>query len=448
MAKNNFFKYILAISGTFALCFGLLFLVCFIPQQAIYEGSKKSAEYFRENEAFPLAFGDMMNSRMDNYADSELLNVIYNMDEENRLKSIIGNPYYRIDGNAAADNFMASVNGEKPNNEYSRYWHGSAVLVRPLLVFTSIEGVRGVLFGLLLMLNGVLTVLLLKRKMIKPMILYLVALVLVQVWMTAFSLEYIMTFLVMTALTIGMVMVKDDETKVTCLFLAGGILTAFMDFLTAETLSFTIPYLMLVLCRKEEGSIKSLKEEFLSFVKFGCCFLGAYALMFAIKWGLVYGVIGNTAFKNAMDSAAIRIDGMVTTDGTAEGTVISSGARTFLGLVRNLACLFPFGSNISVMTVTIATIVLFFLLVGAFYMLRKQKVDFCFVCMTVLVAIVPYARYIVLSSHSYIHYFFTYRAQMAMILGVMAIFAYEVEPAYIGLGKGKKNKTKVKKKKR
>ena len=35
--------------------------------------------------------------------------------------------------------------------------------------------------------------------------------------------------------------------------------------------------------------------------------------------------------------------------------------------------------------------------------------------------IIPYIRYIVLHNHSYVHSFFTYRAQMATIIAVVLI---------------------------
>lgn len=41
-----------------------------------------------------------------------------------------------------------------------------------------------------------------------------------------------------------------------------------------------------------------------------------------------------------------------------------------------------------------------------------------------LIAMIPYARFLVLSNHSYIHFFITYRAQMVSI-SVFLFFVYE-----------------------
>ena len=48
-----------------------------------------------------------------------------------------------------------------------------------------------------------------------------------------------------------------------------------------------------------------------------------------------------------------------------------------------------------------------------------------------LMALVPYARMLALGSHSLDHFFFTYRAQMASIMAVIAILAYSLKPSEV-----------------
>ena len=63
-------------------------------------------------------------------------------------------------------------------------------------------------------------------------------------------------------------------------------------------------------------------------------------------------------------------------------------------------------------------------------------------------ALLPYLRYLVLSNHAYLHFFFTYRAQMVCIM-VVAYLVWEHGlrniPATVG-NNGKKTKKHTKKK--
>ena len=69
------------------------------------------------------------------------------------------------------------------------------------------------------------------------------------------------------------------------MFILSGVLTCFLDFLTAETLTFTIPVILLLMLWEQESA--SLKTQVLRLIKWGCAWLGSYAAMFAIKWLLV-----------------------------------------------------------------------------------------------------------------------------------------------------------------
>ena len=80
-------------------------------------------------------------------------------------------------GNAIHLDFAAAVSeGKAPNNEYSRYWHGSQVLLRPLLTFLSIQGCRLALFGLLMALLVWLAVRLVRMRRVRVLVILLIGL--------------------------------------------------------------------------------------------------------------------------------------------------------------------------------------------------------------------------------------------------------------------------------
>lgn len=97
-------------------------------------------------------------SRQDNYADCILTNIIYHIDSENILTSILSASYYNPDGEEVNESFSYAVNNPAnvsgndkvvPNVDYSRYWHGSMVLLRPLFMFFDIRMILGIMILLL-----------------------------------------------------------------------------------------------------------------------------------------------------------------------------------------------------------------------------------------------------------------------------------------------------------
>jgi len=435
---RSFLRHALTFVLTLGVCAALLLAVCaVIPQSAIQESCEEALLYFTENPGFPMVWDGHPGTRMDNYADCALLDVIYNADASRPLYSMVAAPYYRIEGNAIHLDFAAAVSeGKAPNNEYSRYWHGSQVLLRPLLTFTSIEGCRLAVFALLVMLNIVLSVLLVRRKLIRPLVIYWAGLLAVQAWVTAFTLEYVMTFLVMTGVCIGAVVLKPEYRS--RLFLMSGVLTCFVDFLTAETLAFTIPALLCLMMSRERRENLSLK----SLILWGVSWLAGYGLTFLVKWALVYIVLGGEALANALTSAAYRIQRDVEVVGGDVATV-SSLSQLPLVLSRNLGCLLPFASNMSVGGMMAVVAGILALAAALIYLFRGEKIDGGFLLCAALLGLLPYLRFAVMSSHSADHYFFTFRAQMASVMALIASLAYTLEPSYILRGQKKRKRRRA-----
>lgn len=448
MAKN-ILKNILIFLITLIVCMTTLLLVCQIPQSAIHEKSAEASEYFTNHDKYPYVIDGFESTWIDNYADCMLLDVIYNVDEDNAFYSMIAAPYYRVEGNSADEDYASAViDGKEPNSEYSRYWHGSQIFVRPLLTMTSITGVRLAMFCIFAALNIWLAILLIKRRLIAPAIIYFASLLLVGGWMTAFSLSYVMPFIVMTASCIALCMVMNRcageenlakrDKHLTYVFIASGAVTCFLDFLTTETLTFTIPFLLFMLIGRHkqnqdaayDGSL-SFKEDLKRMLKWGVAWLASYAAMFAVKWGLVYLVVGKSAFVNALESAAFRIDGEAGVNITDSSATVTDSIRITVALVRNLSCLFPVKQDLTVGCILGVSICVLVVLAIILYLFRGERVDGGFIGILLIIACLPYLRYIALSNHASMHFFFTYRAQMACIMALIGIMAYQLKPSYI-----------------
>ena len=279
-----------------------------------------------------------------------------------------------------------------PNVDYFRYWHGGMVLLRPLFVFTGIRGARAVLGVLLLILTG-LTVFLLWRQKAKGLaVCYVLGNLIVQAWMCAFCIEYITTFLLMNAVLIALLVCfpkrKDTESlyrHVYGMLCAAGVWTCFFDFLTTETLTVTMPILFLLVLRYQKGELDGLWQE---------C---------------------RQAFMQAMESAGERIGGTVYLGNTTADPEASGVQRFFGAIFRNQGSLFPFRDSMGTGAAALSFMGMLFLCFAIVYLFRSKNFDGRTVVLCLLVGTVPYLRYAVLENHAYLHYFFTYRAQLVTV---------------------------------
>ena len=58
----------------------------------------------------------------------------------------------------------AALNGVAPDTDYSRYWHGSVIFIRPLMVFMSARGVKAVGLAAVIILAAACCGILVKKR--------------------------------------------------------------------------------------------------------------------------------------------------------------------------------------------------------------------------------------------------------------------------------------------
>ena len=416
------------------ICVFLLFTTAYIPQSAIQKQMKESAEYYSEHLLFDRVTPFSFLSRQDNYADCILTNIIYHIDSENILTSVLSASYYNPDGEEVNESFFDAVNNPAnvsgndkvvPNVDYSRYWHGSMVLLRPLFMFFDIRMIRMILGIMILLLTVWFLYLLIRGNYHFFACCYVVGLISVSAWMCGFCVEYTMPFLVMAVelpvlflLMTGKVNNEKDEYQekiLWCILAASGIVTAFLDFLTAETLTFTVAYMLYLVMRNKRGQIRGFKKECVRMIKSGGVWGIAYTLMFFLKWIMACVFLGKDAFMDALRQAAFRMNGDATLGNVAGAEMVSDSERIFGAMWRNFACLLPFRDSMKVQTTVIALVVTVVVTFCIWYLFRTKKVNDINRLFGIL-AIIPVGRFIALNNHSYIHFFFTYRALLVTVV--------------------------------
>ena len=412
---------ITAASMAFAML--LLLVTGLIPKSMIKDACMESSAYFEENELFPFLVDGQFNTRQDNYADCILINIMYHIDSQDLLRSLIRADYYNPQMESVEISLADSLKEDKtPDVAYFRYWHGGMVLLRPLFLFTGILGARAVLGGSLLLLTVLTAVLMWKRKAKALAVCYLLGNMIVQTWMCAFCIEYVTTFLVMNVVLIILLICfrkkKDTDSfyrRMYRILCAAGVWTCFFDFLTTETLAATMPILLVLVLRYEAGELEGLQKEIKRMLYCLLCFGISYAVMFVTKWGISVVVLGRQAFLEALKAAGERIGGTVYLGNTNLDPEASAMQRFLGALIRNEGCLFPFRDAMAMGAAAWLFIGVLFLCFASVYMLRGKNFDGRMIILCILIGAVPYLRYMVLENHAYLHYFFTYRAQLVTV---------------------------------
>ena len=236
-----------------------------IPNNLIQENMKKSAITIGKSAAFAYCDGDKMNGIADNYADSIWLNVAWYMGKGNPIISSVDTWYY--DGEQAGENVglyqAVTQDTTKPNTDYTRYWHGTAGVIRILHLFTDVIGIRNFGFLTTLFLAAVLMILLIKNGKDLTAVFFL-SLCIIKIWNIRLSMEYQPAFIIGFLMCIlYLLFEKKGDNFLLPLAIVGGEVIAFFDFLTTETVVILLPLILVITVRALEGRIGETKLNLL-----------------------------------------------------------------------------------------------------------------------------------------------------------------------------------------
>lgn len=397
---------------TYALVMGILFLLLVLaaglPKAYIKENVRESAEYLCERRVFFKKLPGIEGSNIDRYADSILLGIAYQYDSEHPLKSVMWSAYYDNPRANVNENLLEAVDkGLSANQQYMRYWHGSIAFVRPLLMLFSIKQIYVLNAISLILLTGLLLVRFVMKKAYAPAIGVALGLIAASAWFVPFSLEYTWTFILMLLASIAATELayRESYKEVAFVFWVSGCVTCFMDFLTTETLTLTLPLLLVLWLRDRDGGQGGVK----ACIKYTILWLAGYVLTWLTKWLLAAIILKQDVSDFIMGNVAERL-GLDT--GTFDFEIIAGAVW------KNISCLFPLEYGVSGAVIGIGIILV---VACKGYVYHQENIDKKKIMLYAFVGIIPYIRYMLISNHSYMHFFFTYRAQLATVLAVALI---------------------------
>lgn len=397
------------------ICFVLFnYAAAMIPQTLVRENMTESAGYLCEDIVFPQVIDGVKATTIDRYADSITCNIAWNLGEGDTLKSIMLDEFYTSEKYNENKNFRSAVLGEETEGgeitQYMRYWHGSASVVRILHLIMSLKSIYILNAVILTSLAAFIIFRFAVKKLYDCIIGFLLGLILTSSWFVPLSLEYTWVYLVFMADMLIVMTLHDRkrEDLYIYLFLASGMITCFLDFLTTETLALTMPLLLAIRLNFQNSNIKFMAKNALSW---GIGYAGCWVS----KWIIAAAVLRENVMPYISGHIAERLGGNI-----GDVPEMSLFAYIYSALMQNISVLFPAGYGTGGVFAGVAVLIV----IAYFaYVYRKKEYDRAVPRSYLLIALIPYVRYIVLHNHSYIHHFFTCRAQSAVFMAlILAVF--------------------------
>lgn len=387
--KKAVCRYVGWFIGIIALFTLLVTLAYAIPEDAIAwhrEFSEAVLEADERSAYLGNLFGDRGEAHMlDVYTEKEM------------MKSSC---YERADMNP----FQAAMS----NNNYSRYWHGYQVLLRPMLVFYQIWQIRYinqfVFFGLLML------VLLETKKRLGGGYAAALFMTLGCCGLTSVPscLNYLTVFLIMMGVSLA-VLCRYPFQKAESfglLMMVTGMVTSFADLLTTPMLTLGVPLALYVaLGAKNEKPVR-LSEM----IGVSAVWGGGYAACWGCKWLIGSAAVG---WKNMFGAVGER------SELWAGGLTAAERLDAIIVNLRQLLL----AEGIRTMIFPLALLVI--LLALAIRCLDRSQIGTA--GKMLLIAAMPFAWYFVMAAHSIEHSRFTFRTGSLLLIGVYFALAALVD---------------------
>ena len=404
----------------------MLYISACIPKEAFRDNLLETANYLEENEdEFYYIKENNRRRIIDNYADTIVYNIMYSIEQEHRLESLIISPFYSERANPEYPMITLlreRIEGEKEiDTVYDRYWHGMQMVLRPLFVIFNIVQIRMiisiVLMGLLLLLIWNLW-----KKEQKALGTSMIAgAFFVSYPMLGMCIEYTAPFIIMLLISLVCMKYYKERNVIINVLLISGMCCGFFDILTTETVAVVVPLAIVFCMREREEGIQSFWKELKFMIVSGSVWGMGYLGVFISKWAFSSIVLESNRFTQALFMMAYRQGAQVAAE---SGSGLSQSLEA---LARNIRLLSGFPLDMEYQTVLMISAVVMGILICFVYLYRKTGKECILPAILTLLACVLVARILILNSHSYQHSFFTYRALFASICCIITAVAKVID---------------------
>ncbi len=412
--KNNFPKLFIAIFIVITSVITgmiLLLLVNSIPNEKMVGNIKESVKVFEKEETYPQLIDGMYSSRLDNFTDAIiLLTSAYKKDTSLIDRTVNA---YRItypDTNPVDSIILWGGVGIEDFNtcKYSRYWHGYQIIVKILLLFLNYQEIRFLNMALHVLV-AILILSMMKHLdlsyLIVPYAMFYISLCPIALMM---SLQFSAIFYVTNiSCVIMMVAYEKKQENIWIIFLVSGVCTSFFDLLTYPLVSLFIP-LIICLCLGGDKQFINISKDVVWFcISWGIGYIGMWFGKWVCGSILLKENIINDALKQMLNRTALES---------------SQGEFTRWEVIcKNLAIFNEL--PLKLLLVSFILVYVFRILYLSFR-LKKIAIRNGYL---LLFSAAPLIWYCVLTNHSYVHFWFTFRTLSISVFSIFTFVSFNLQ---------------------
>lgn len=386
--------------------FTLIVLTYLLPTNRIKENVEESIYTFYKEKEYYSIIDRYPNTQLDNYTDAIMIsNAMYDGNENVIDKAMKVYRNNTLEGGPAEQlvKYFCEKNIEWGTTTYSHYWHGYLVFLKPALLFINYPDIKAINQIIQTFLIVWICYLLVKRNYKEIIFPFLTAILSISPGIIALSMQFsTVMYITLIAIIVMLLFHEKLQKKYIYFFLILGMITSYADFLTCPILTLGMPMIVLVILNKNDWK-KDIKDIIILSIIWGIGYLG----MWASKWIISSILLREDLISNALSKILER-----TADKNIHGTFTKLDV-----LKRNLEMIITVPN---VLMIIFNYIYITYKSIKAkIWNKRKQYLKIIPFC---IIAVMPFAWYILASNHSMIHYWFTYRSLAVAILAILSGF--------------------------
>lgn len=408
-------KMLAVVAASVVVCTLLLVLVYFLPTEAIRRHVNDSIDILLRDgvrnswAAFSYTrpprdlsgkntFSNVLRSAkpyaiLDGFTDSLMLNkAIYKSNQplmdammipslEFKQESEFMNPVEdlkkSLDENMKSESFVSN---------YSRYWNGYLVYMKPLLMIMGVPGIRIINLILQMIMFSMIVSKISRMKGSSYSLAFALGVLVIDPISTVVCFQYSHVYYIMLFTFLAMLFRNNNlkENGGYCvLFTFSGILTSFFDMLTYPSTVLGMSTVLYLILNDEMSAGRKITDM----IKLGFSWCFGYASMWSSKWFLSYLITGYDTISDALTAAGSR---------TAGGIYALTLSWQWL-----FVHLWPVFAVFCVLAAAV--------IIAVYICVRNGRTSWDKIVPLLLVSLYPFVWYAFMKQHSFIHYFFTHK---------------------------------------
>lgn len=397
MWGKNIGKGILILAAGIVLGTILLTLSYMLPVNP--ENRQSSYEIFEDEGWYPRT--SVISGGSGNYFLSFYPDVLDNSSDKIMLTTAMdtssGSPLVR-----AMESYSEYV------DSYSYYWHGYVAILRPLFLlfdFSELRTLNGACQILIVML---LALFIRREKGIGHAFALLTSYILLNPRTVAMGMQYTWIFYIAWGGALFLLTKRnyfEEKDRYLYFFIVLGMLTSYLDLLTYPLYTWGFPLIWWIAVRKkEQKELQWIKEVVLS----GIAWIVGYAGMWTAKWGIATAVLKKNIFAAAIDEIFLR-------SGMAEAENLAARWNAIYANWRHYAY--------KIYAILLIGWLVWWIGCSLRKKWRKSSKRYALF----LIGSSSIVWYFVLSNHTALHHFFTFRIYGVSVLAFLVLILESVD---------------------